>query len=139
MKTPSAIAKVIESCLDDERTLLHESKLVDEKRSAVLTRLADERHRFSEELERLSGRPVARGNPGSWTELVRELGNRLYVGTWGRNTGDAIQVCRRSQHRTDLRYESALKLEWPSELAAALVKQHERVHAAGQELSSIEY
>lgn len=139
MRTSNAIAKLIESCLDDERTLLRESKLVDAEKSEVLVRLADERRRFSEELSRLNRRPLGRGNLGSWSALAREIGERLWVGAWGGNSGDAIEACRESQHRTDLRYEKALKLVWPKEMRTALVAQHERVHAAHQELSAIEY
>jgi len=57
----------------------------------------------------------------------------------GFNSGDLIEACRRSQHRADLRYEKALKLEWPDALEVALEAQHDRVHAARQELSAIEY
>jgi hypothetical protein len=138
MRTSSAIAKVIESCLDDERTLVREAKLVDAQKSAVLTRLADERRRFSEELERLNG-PNKRGALGSWGALVRELGNELWLRAAGRNTSDAIAVCRQSQHRTDIRYEKVLELEWPSDLKVVLTAQHERVHAARRILAEIEY
>jgi hypothetical protein len=138
VRTSNAIQKVIESCLDDERTLFRQSKLVDEQRRAVLVRLADERRRFSEELERFSG-PIGRGHLGSWRALARELGDELWARAMGRNPHDAIDACRRSQHRADVRYEQALELEWPGEVKAALDAQHARVHAARLELSKIEY
>ncbi len=138
MHSSTVIAKVIESCLEDERTLVRERKLVDAQKRAVLTRLADDRRRFSEELGRLNG-PSPWGGRGSWSALLRELGSDLWVRAAGRNAGDAIAACRRSQHRTDACYEKALELEWPSELKAALSAQHERVHAARHELAAIEY
>lgn len=136
MNSATAIQKIIESCLDDERTLVHGSKLVDPQERAVLARLADERRRFSEELEHLTA-PIGRGNLGSWGALVRELGSDLRARLLGRNASDALAACRRSQHRTDVRYEKALELEWPRELEVALAAQHERVHAAARELAEI--
>ena len=57
----------------------------------------------------------------------------------GRNAGDAVAACRRSQRRTELRYERVLALELPQELKTALVNQRERVHAAGDELAKLEH
>ena len=135
METSPVIAKIIQSCLDDERTLVQESKLVDSQRKAVLIRLADERRHFAEELERLNGQ----GSRESWTALVRELGNGLWARMTGRNAGDAVAECRRSQRRTEARYELALGLELPREVKDALVIQHERVHAARDELTRLEF
>jgi len=134
MRHSNAIKKVIESCFDDERTLVQKSKLVDEATALVLRRLADERHSFLEELERLSS-PIGRGSSGSWGALVRELGNWPWAKVIGPRA--AIAACRRSQQRTDLRYERALELEWSSELKAILTLQHERVHAARRELAEL--
>jgi hypothetical protein len=65
----------------------------------------------------LSVKPLRRGHLGSWSALVRELGGGLWTQAMGRNDGDAVAACRRSQHRLDERYEKALKLAWPSDLS----------------------
>jgi len=135
MQTSPAIAKVIQSCLDDERTLIEESKAVDEQRRAVLIRLADERRRFAEDLERFNGQ----GSRESWGAIVREARNNMWAGTAGRNPGDAVAACLRSQHRTEVRYEEALETELSSEVRAALVTQHQSVHAARADLAKIEF
>jgi hypothetical protein len=135
MGTSPAVAKVIQSCLDDERTLVQESHRLDPQREAVLIRLADERRRFAEELERFNGQ----ASRESWSSLAREVGNKLWIRLAGRNAGDAVAACRRSQRRTELRYESVLALELPQELKTALMNQRERVHAAGDDLAKLEY
>jgi len=131
----TTIAKVIEARFDDERTLVHGSKHVDARKSALLTRLADERRRFSEELERLTG-PIDRGTLGSWGGLAWELSDNLRARVLGRST-EAVAACRRSQHRTEARYAKALELPLPTALHAALVAQHSRVHHAARELAEI--
>jgi hypothetical protein len=135
MRTSTAIARVIESCLDDERTLVEEGKLVDPPRRAVLTRLADERRRFAEELERLNGQ----ASRESWGAIARELGSHLWARMAGPNAGDAVAACRRSQRRTEERYDRALELRLPTDVRGALLAQQVRVHAARSELSAIEY
>jgi hypothetical protein len=135
MRTSPVIAKIVQSCLDDERTLVQESKRVDAPRSAVLTRLASERRCFAEELERLNGQ----GTRESWGSLLRERGSNAWARMTGRNTGDAIAVCRRSQSRTEVRYEKALEHELPNEMKAMLSVQLERLVAARDELARIEY
>jgi len=138
MGTSPAVAKVIQSCLDDERTLVQESHRLDPQREAVLIRLADERRRFAEELERFNGQ----ASRESWSSLAREAGetvSRVWMRLAGRNAGDAVAACRRSQRRTELRYESVLALELPQELKTALMNQRERVHAAGDDLAKLEY
>jgi hypothetical protein len=138
MRTSNAITKIIESCLDDERTLVQQGKLVGAEKSAVLARLADERRRFSKELERLT-RPVTRGHTGSWYAIASELVQDVWIRLWGFNVGDAVATCRRSQRRIDSRYERALELEWPMDLRATLEAQHERIHAARRALAMLEY
>src|SRR5580658_9330615 len=93
MRTSPVVAKVIQSCLDDERTLMQESHGLDAQREAVLIRLAEERRRFAEELERLNGQ----ASRESWSSLAREVSNKLRTRLAGRNAGDAIAACRRSQ------------------------------------------
>lgn len=135
MDTTNAIAKVIESCMDDERTLMHESKVVGSERGAALAQLADERRQFIERLE-----PFApRHGRGSWGALRRELAGDLWARAAGPNTGDAIVLCRRSQHRTEVCYGRALELEWPADIRALLASQLERVSAARFELAQLEY
>jgi len=135
MDTSPAVARVIESCLDDERTLVQESKVVDERRRAVLMRLADERRRFAEDLERFNGQ----GSRESWGGIAREAGNKLWAEMAGRNPGDAVAACLRSQHRTEVRYEEALETELSSDVRAALVTQHQSVQAARADLAKIEF
>lgn len=133
LRVSTTIAKVIEARFDDERALVHGSKHVDARKSALLTRLADERRRFSEELKRLTG-PIDRGTLGSW--LPWELSDNLRARVLGRST-EAVAACRRSQHRTEARYAKALELPLPTALHAALVAQHSRVHHAARELAEI--
>jgi hypothetical protein len=134
LRIRSAIAKVVQSCLDDERTLVLESKVVDATRRRVLIRLADERRRFAEELERFNGQ----GSRESWGSLRRELDSDVRECIAGRSTSEAVAACRRSQERTEARYDKVLALELPSEVKAALVTQHERVHAARDELAKMD-
>jgi hypothetical protein len=135
VRSSNAIAKVIESCLDDERTLARESRHVDADRGAVLTQLANERRRFVGELERLS----PQHGRGSWGALRRELAGDLWLRAAGPNTGDAVEACRRSQHRTEVRYDRALELDWPPDVRTLLAAQHERIHAARYRLAELEY
>jgi hypothetical protein len=135
MRTSPAVAKVIQSCLDDERMLVQKSHGLDPPRAAVLVRLADERRRFAEELERFNGQ----ASRESWSSLAREVASKAWMRLAGGNAGDLVAACRRSQQRTELRYERALALALPQALRTALVSQRERVHAAGDELAKIEY
>jgi len=63
----------------------------------------------------------------------------MWAGMAGRNPGDAVAACLRSQHRTEVRYEEALETELSSEVRAALVTQHQSVHAARADLAKIEF
>jgi uncharacterized protein (TIGR02284 family) len=135
MQVRSAIAKVIRACLDDERTLVQRSKLVDAERSELLIRMADERRRFAEELEQFNGQ----GSRESWGTVARELESNLWARVVGRNTGDAVAACRRSQRRTEARYDQVLKLVLPTEVRAALMIQYKHVRAARNELTKVEY
>jgi uncharacterized protein (TIGR02284 family) len=134
MQAGTALAKVIQSCLDDERTLVEGSKRVDGQRRAVLTRLADERRRFAEELERVNGQ----GSRESLASVVRELESDLWTRMAGPNAGDVVATCRASQQRTEARYDGALLLDLPGETKAILTRQLERVHATRDELAQLE-
>jgi uncharacterized protein (TIGR02284 family) len=134
MQARTAVAKVIQSCLDDERTLVEGCKRVDSQKSAVLTRLADERRRFAEDLERLNGQ----GSRESWGSLGRELESELWTRMAGPNASDVVATCRASQQRTEARYDKALALDLPDEVKAVLMTQLERVHAARDDLNEME-
>jgi hypothetical protein len=129
------VAEIIRSCLDDERTLVQEGRRVGDRQKGTLSRLADERRRFAETLERLNGQTSRE----SWGAIVRELGSGIWSRAAGRNVADAIEACRQSQNRIEVLYEKALAGELPSEIKATLMSQHERVVAAREELLSIEY
>jgi hypothetical protein len=134
MRNSPAVAKVIRSCLDDERALIQQSRHLDPYGEAVLVRLAGERRRFAEELERYNGQTSRE----SWASLARELGNKLWIRLAGRDAVAAIAACRRSQRRTEVRYEKALALALPDDVHAALTVQRNRVHAARDELAQLD-
>jgi hypothetical protein len=135
MPTSKAIANVTQSLLDDERTLLQESARVDAPRRAVLVRLANERRRFAEELERFNGQ----GSRESWGALARELGRDVRAHVNDKNDiAVAIASCRRSRDRTEEQYASALRLDLPSGVRAALTAQRKQLEAAEAELAGLE-
>jgi hypothetical protein len=134
MRTSPAVAKIIQACLDDERALIQESRHLDPYGQAVLVRLAGERRLFAEELERFNGQ----ASRESWGSLAREVGNKLWVRLAGRKAVTAIDACRRSQRRTEERYEKALALALPEDVQAALTIQRVRVHAARDELAQLD-
>ena len=74
----STLRKLILACVDDERLLRHESKLVDVRRAGVLQRLARERAGFVADLDRLEPH-AQRRLTGSWIELLREAGRDVFV------------------------------------------------------------
>ena len=139
MNQGNAIRGLIRACVDDERTLQHESKLVlDPGRAETLTKLAHERKHFLTVLEGLQegGR---RRSSGSWGELVREAARDLWVLACGRNNGDAIAVCRHSRGRTEARYDEALRFPWPAETGRILEEQRRVLHEETQELNQIQF
>ena len=83
MKNANVLRRLISTCVDDERTLQHESKIVDEGRAGTLRRLARGRGKFVDELEQLVGHTQRRAS-GSWAELLREAGRRVQVVAAGR-------------------------------------------------------
>lgn len=136
--TPSeALRKLIRACVDDERTLRHESKLVDEVRAAALMRMARERDQFVADLERLAG--CQQPHDGSWGELSREARRNIWVAAAGRNSGDAMTSCRHSRARTEAVYDDALQASWPDEIQRVLEEQRHRVHGEADELIQLQF
>ena len=133
----STLRKLIRACVDDERMLQHESKLVDARRAEALQRLAHERAQFVTDLERLDSAP--RRAAGSWAELLREAGRDAFVLAAGRNTGDSIAVCRRSRARTEKRYEKALEGSWSDDARRVLAGQQRRLHDEASELVHLQF
>ena len=138
MKPTEVLRKLIRTCVDDERTLLHERKFVDAGRAETLTRLAREREQFVGDLERL-GEGSPHGPNGSWTELLREAGRTIWVAAAGRNNGDAIATCRHSRARTEARYDDAMQGPLPDEIRSVLAEQRRRVHDEADELSQLQF
>ena len=134
----STLQKLIRACVDDERILQHESKLVDARRAEALERLAGERARFIADLDRLEPH-ARRRSTGSWAELLREAGRDAFVLAAGRNTGDAIASCRRSRARIEKRYEKALEEPWSDAARRLLTAQQRRVHDEADELVHLQF
>jgi hypothetical protein len=126
MKTTAVIHKLIRACVDDERTLRHESRFVDPARAATLMKLAAEREQFVTELEPFEG--TASSRVGSMAELSREVGRDLWVTAGGPNIGDAITACRHSRARTEAAYEHALREYLPDPVLDVLTEQRGRLH-----------
>jgi len=125
MKTSDVIHQLIRACVDDERTLRHESRFVDPTRAATLRELAAERAQFVAALEPFDGTASRHGSPA---ELSREIGRDLWVTAAGRNIGDAIAVCRHSRARTEAVYEHALEEYLPDQVLDVLTEQRSRLH-----------
>jgi hypothetical protein len=136
--TSRAMAKLIDVCIDDERMLGHESRVVHGFRGAVLERLAAERTAFVEQLRDLDG-VGAGSHHGSWIGRGREWGRSLRVGVGGPNDGDAVAACRRSNERAEARFDAALDLSWPELTRATLFRQRMRLDIARDALIGIEY
>ena len=134
----STLQKLIRACVDDERMLQHESKLVDARRAGALQRLAHERARFVADLDRLESRAPRRPT-GSWVELLREAGRDVFVLAAGRNTSDSIAICRRSRARTEKRYEKALEGPWSDDARRVLAAQQRRLHDEADELVHLQF
>ena len=124
MTTSDVLRKLIRSCVDDGRTLRHESKFVDGPRAEALTRLAREREQFVADLERLAQREQP--HDGSWSELSREAEREVWVAAAGRNNGDAITSCRHSRAGTEALYDEALLGSWPDETQQVLAAHRRR-------------
>lgn len=137
MSTPDLLRKLIAACVDDARTLLHESKFVDASRAEILTRLAKEREGFVTELERL-GVPGQR-HDGSWSELLREAGRTTEVAAAGRNSGDAVATCRHSRTRTESHYDEAVEAVCPDEVRCVIEAQRRRLHDEAEELDRLQF
>jgi hypothetical protein len=137
METNTLLRNLIRACVDDERTLQHESKFVDATRAAALTRLARERGQFIAELERLG--PHEEPHDGSWRELSRELGRDLRVTAGGRNSTDAITACRHSRARTETVYDEAMLAPWPDEIARVLRAQRGSLRDETGELDRLQF
>lgn len=136
--TPSdGLRKLIRACVDDERTLRHESGLVDEVRAAALMRMARERDQFVADLERLAG--CEQPHDGSWGELSREARRNAWVAAAGRNNGDAITSCRQSRARTEAVYDEAFQVSWPDEIQRVLAEQRHRVQGEAEELIRLQF
>lgn len=129
---------LMRACVDDERTLKHESGLVDDGRAGTLTRLARERMRFVDELEALA-QVGGRRPKGTWAAMVREAARNVWVVAVGKNNGDAIAVCRHSRGRTEALYDEALRLTWPEATSSLLADHRRRLHDETQELNQIQF
>ena len=137
MTTSEVLRKLIRACVDDGRTLRHESKFVDPGRVEALTRLANERELFVKDLERLAKREQR--HDGSWSELSREAERDVWVAAAGRNSGDAIASCRHSRARTEALYDEALQVSWPDEVQRVLEAQRRRLHEETGELDKLQF
>ena len=134
----SPLQKLIRACLDDDRILTREAEIVDERRARALRRLAHERVRFVEDLQRLEARPRQRV-AGSWAELLREAGRAVFVLAIGRNAGDSIASCRRSRARTEEQYDEAMKGPWPDDARRVLASQRQSLHDEADELVHLQF
>ena len=137
MMTSDVLRRLVRACVDDGRTLRHESKLVDQVRAQALMRLAGEREQFVTDLERLAGREQP--HDGSWGELSREARRNVWVAAAGRNSGDAITSCRHSRARTESVYDEALQASWPDEVKRVLAAQRRRLHDEADELIQLQF
>jgi hypothetical protein len=137
MTTTDVLRKLIRACVDDGRTLRHESKFVDPGRVEALTRLARERDQFVADLERLAKREQP--HDGSWSELSREAERDVWAAAAGRNNGDAITSCRHSRARTEALYDEALQASWPDEIQRVLAAQRRCLHEEADELNKLQF
>jgi hypothetical protein len=135
----STLQKLIRACVDDQRMLQHESKLVDTQRADALQRLARERGRFVADLDRLEPHAARRRSIGSWVELLREAGRDVFVFALGRNTGDSFAICRRSCARTEARYDKALEGSWSDDARHVIAAQRRRLHEEADELVHLQF
>lgn len=136
MTTSDVLRKLIRACVDDGRTLRHESKFVSDEHAQALARLVGERERFVMDLERFAKREQP--HDGSWSELSREAERDVWVAAAGRNIGDAIAICRHSRARTEALYDEALEASWPDEIQGVLAAQRRRLHEEADELNKLQ-
>ena len=137
MTTSDVLRKLIRACVDDERTLRHESRVADGPRAQALERLALERGQFVTDLERLANREQP--HDGSWSELAREVKRDVWVAAAGRNAGDAITSCRHSRARTEAVYDQALQVPLPEEIRRVLAEQRRRLDDEADELIHLQF
>ncbi len=137
MTTSEVLRNLIRACVDDGRTLRHESKFVDGARAEALARLVGEREEFVMDLERLAKREQP--HDGSFSELSREAERDVWVAAAGRNIGDAIASCRHSRARTEALYDQALEASWPDEIQRVLAAQRRRLHEEADELNKLQF
>jgi uncharacterized protein (TIGR02284 family) len=132
------LGRLIGACVDDEDALSRASIEVDPVRRRGLERLAREREAFVVELQAagrtLKGHPPARA---SWKGALRTALHRAWVVAVGRNAGDALSMCRRSQDRTEASYAAALELDWSRELTQVITEQHGQICAARDVIMSL--
>lgn len=137
MRSTDILRKLIRACVDDGRTLRHESKLVEGACAEALTRLAAEREQFVADLERLA--KCEEPHDGSWAELSREARRGVWAAAAGRNSGDAIRSCRRSRSRTEAVYDEALQEPSPDEIQKMVVAQRRLIHDEADELIHLQF
>ena len=137
MNPADTFRKLIHACVDDERTLRHESTVVSTRHADTLTRLASQRAQFVAALEQIqaSGQP----HDGSWGELSREAARDVWVAAAGRNEGDAITACRHSSTRTAAVYDEAMLLPWQGETLSVLSAQQRSLRDDAELLNKLEY
>ena len=138
MKNADVLRRLISTCVDDERTLQHESKIVDEGRAGTLRRLARGRGQFVDELEQLVGHTQRRAS-GSWAELLREAGRSVQIVAAGRNNGDAVAMCRHSCARTAARFDQTMRTPWPDAIQQMLEVQQSRLLDESAELDQLQF
>jgi hypothetical protein len=137
MRTSGVLRKLIRACVDDGRTLRHESTLVDAERAPALMRLASDRETFVKDLERLAR--CGQSHDGSWRELAREVERGVWVIAAGRNNCDAIRSCRHSRARTEALYDRALQASWPDETQRVLAAQRRCLREAADQLNMLRF
>jgi hypothetical protein len=134
------LERLIGACIDDERTLRHESRFVGPGRRAELLRLAFERQQFADELRILSeGRRGGSRAGGSFWERLREFARSLRVVAGGPNSGDAIAACRRSGDRTEAHYARAIAWTWSEHVVPTLLAQRSRMREQHDELLAMQF
>jgi hypothetical protein len=135
--TSDVLRELIRACVDDVRTLRHESSFVGVAQAEALVRLACEREQFVTDLERLAKREHP--HDGSWSELAREAERDVWAVAAGRNSGDAIASCRHSRARTEAVYDEALQASWPDEIQHLLAEQRHRLRDEADELVKLQF
>jgi len=141
MSHRSAYAKVLNACLDDERTLEHESRLVDEESGGTLARLARQRESFID-VAKLAPATKESGPPHprrSLRSTAREIFRSIRVELWGKNRGDSMAECRRANARARDSLEKALDLSWSAEILDLMLSELTNVRRERTELYRLEW